>query len=134
MEIFNFEDKVVGKLVDTTLRAKDVNNIVNYLNYCFSSKNDFNIDKFNKTSLKNIQHFYNKLKTNIIMVSSYSIFDNIEEVELKAIKYVFQTLLNKYSDIHNDMTNSGVIMEKQDVRNIITGIGNVINQYAQLNR
>jgi hypothetical protein len=123
MEIFDFTDKVSKKLKGTEFEAKDINTIVNYLNYCFGEKNDFFIDKFNRSSLKDIQHFYNKVKSNIIMTYTTSVMEDIGVNELKVIKYIFQTLLNKYGEVSTKLTDKGLTFQKQEIRSIITALG-----------
>lgn len=98
-----------NKLKSKNLPAEEVtaiNEFVNFINFCFTEKNNFFITSFNKYSLRRIYTFYNTLKSNIICETN-NITDNMVPEDIKCIKFVICNLLKKYVEcttIHQIIT------------------------------
>ena len=79
--------------------AQAVNEMINFLNYCFHEKNNFFINNFNKSQLRVICDTYNTLKTNIIITGNNTIFDKINSSGIKQLKFILT--VNLRNQIYN---------------------------------
>lgn len=107
------------KLTDrySTNDIATINNMLSFFNYCFVEQNNFEIDNFQKSSLKMIYLGYNKIKSNILDSSVNNIFDSLTLQQLKTIRFVFINASKNNKSINNVWDNGSY--GKQLVTDII---------------
>jgi hypothetical protein len=79
--------------------ARDVNNVLVFLNYCFNMKNNFMVDGFNMKELHVVYKFYNTLKSNIL--DAAYLFRNINDHQLKTMKFIITSVIDDISKLDN---------------------------------
>ena len=112
------------KLTDrySTNDIATINNMLSFFNYCFVEQNNFEIDNFQKSSLKMIYLGYYKIKSNILDSSVNNIFDSLTLQQLKTIRFVFINASKNNKSINNvwDNGNSG--------KQLVTDIINLVSE------
>lgn len=116
---------------DSDVIAEDVNNLIILLNWCFHKKNNFFISDFNKKNIYPICISYNQLKTNILSKEFFenvgSIFQKINEQNLKTLKFVLHQFINNYDEIYLDESNTELCQKitKQSIKNCLGYINSI---------
>ena len=86
-----------------------VNELINFFNYCFLTRNGFFIENFNKRQLHGICEAYNKMKTNIIVTGNNTVFDRLSEAEIRQFKFIInKTINNKIYEKFKWLTKNGL--------------------------
>lgn len=80
--------------------AKDFNNLIIFLNWCFAKRNNFFIIDFNLAKLKNIYSAYNKLKCNILLEEKCYILRNINVYQLIALRFILNNYVKNFKSIN----------------------------------
>lgn len=105
--------------------SNDINNLIILLNWCFLKKNNFFVVDFNKKNIFSVCKSYNQLKTNILSKELFfvteSIFDKIETMNLKTIKFILYNYLNTYDVLSNESSNTELCekVTKDSIKNCI---------------
>jgi uncharacterized protein YqgV (UPF0045/DUF77 family) len=89
-------DKKTQYMVDNNLKQSDINEFINFMNYCFLVRNNFFIENFNTKIIKYVCQAYNKIKTNILDNECTDLFANIEQADLKTIRFIVKNIANNY--------------------------------------
>lgn len=109
----DYTEKIKNKL-PVGLLSEDINNIIIWFNFCFSAKNNFFVENFNKRSIKNIYVFYNQLKTNILNSDINDLLFNTDSNN-KLIRFILINFVNNYdniSTIENNVEICGIVSEE----------------------
>lgn len=120
----DYRSKIKAKLIyDSTIKdkeqtASDINNLIIFLNYCFLKKNNFFVENFNSTSLKNISIGYNKIKTNILTNDIMDLFVSVDLSSLKSILFIVTNAINNYKIIKNNNTELCSIISRDSLKRI----------------
>lgn len=112
-------------------KSSSINNMVILLNWSFFFKNNFFVEKFNNKYVHNVCESYNMLKTNILGKSDNNdIFDNINESELRRLKFILFNYVQSYNKISTDPKNKMLVsvVNVESIRDCIYMINNKINQ------
>ena len=99
----NYSEKIRGKLNifpdSIAINPEEFNSLIVLLNYCFTEKNNFYIDSFNKRNIKLICNIYNQIKTNIFNIEEKDVFNLCDIKSLKMLKFILIQFLSKYDNI-----------------------------------
>lgn len=101
---------------EMNLPAEDINSLVMFLNYCFTMKNNFFIENFNKGMIKNVYHVYNKMKTNIFSESE-NLYASLLPSDTKLLKFILSNFLSNYKKISDEQIKSYI--NETQLKNII---------------
>ena len=99
----------VNYSLDDTAHA--INEFINFMNYCFLTKNNFFVENFNKKQLRDVCYYYNQMKSNILInnKSDNTIFDNINLAGIKQLKFILiKNLNNKTYDNFEWLSKNGL--------------------------
>lgn len=83
-------------MVDDKLKQSDINEFLNFMNYCFLVKNNFFVDDFDINIFKHVYITYNKIKTNILEKNCNNLFEGIYPIQLETIKLIVENLITNY--------------------------------------
>lgn len=84
------------------LKEQDVNEFINFANYCFLIKNNFFYKDFNPKLVKNVHTFYNKLKSNILSMDCYDLLDGINVADIKLVSFILTKFTLNFTDMMKD--------------------------------
>lgn len=130
----DYSEKIKTKLIyDSTIKdkeqtAKDFNNLIVLLNYCFLNRNNFFIDNFNKKVIKQVNLTYNKIKTNVLTNEVYDLFDKIEYNDIKLIRFIIINSINNYSKIKPNNEELCEIVSRDSLKRCLVFINNTLNR------
>lgn len=117
----DYTNKIKTKITKkSTTTPADINNIIILLNYCFLNKNDFFVDNFNKRSIKNLNYFYNILKTNILNANILDIFNNTKKEDILLLKFIISNFLNNYEKIRDNNEKLCDLISQSSLKRIIS--------------
>jgi hypothetical protein len=108
--------------------AKNINDLVILLNYCFLNKNNFFVDTFNKSVIKDISKFYNQLKTNILMIDISDIFNQIYLENFKPIRFIVINFINKYKIIASNNNELCGHISIEDAKSLLVALNSLEKQ------
>ena len=112
----DYRSKTKNMCTEMNLPAEDINSLVMFLNYCFTMKNNFFIENFNKGMIKNVYHVYNKMKTNIFSESE-NLYASILPSDTKLLKFILSNFLSNYKKISDEQIKSYI--NETQLKNII---------------
>lgn len=101
------------------LHPEDINSLVIFLNYCFTMKNNFFIENFNKGMIKNVYHVYNKMKTNIFSESD-NLYTSLLPSDTKLLKFILSNFLSNYKNVFDQEIKSYI--NETQLKNIINSL------------
>ena len=112
----DYRSKTKNMCTEMNLPAEDINSLVMFLNYCFTMKNNFFIENFNKGMIKNVYHVYNKMKTNIFSESE-NLYTSLLPSDTKLLKFILSNFLSNYKKISDEQIKSYI--NETQLKNII---------------
>jgi hypothetical protein len=112
----DYRSKTKNMCTEMNLPAEDINSLVMFLNYCFTMKNNFFIENFNKGMIKNVYHVYNKMKTNIFSESE-NLYTSLLPSDTKLLKFILSNFLSNYKKISDKQIKSYI--NETQLKNII---------------
>lgn len=112
----DYRSKTKNMSTEMNLPAEDINSLVMFLNYCFTMKNNFFIENFNKGMIKNVYHVYNKMKTNIFSESE-NLYASLLPSDTKLLKFILSNFLSNYKKISDEQIKSYI--NETQLKNII---------------
>lgn len=112
----DYRSKTKNMCTEMNLPAEDINSLVMFLNYCFTMKNNFFIENFNKGMIKNVYHVYNKMKTNIFSESE-NLYASLLPSDTKLLKFILSNFLSNYKKISDEQIKSYI--NESQLKNII---------------
>lgn len=112
----DYRSKTKNMCTEMNLPAEDINSLVMFLNYCFTMKNNFFIENFNKGMIKNVYHVYNKMKTNIFSESE-NLYASLLPSDTKLLKFILSNFLSNYKKISDEQIKSYI--NETQLKNII---------------
>ena len=127
----DYTEKINPKIHDTSNMSSDcVNQFIILMNYCFKEKNNFFIPAFNKREIRNVYVSYNQIKTNILTPEIEYIFDNLEQTNIKLLKFILSNFINNYVVLNDDTTTNNKILcefvSKQSMKNCILEFNRIL--------
>lgn len=120
----DYRSKTKNMCKSMNLSPEDINSLVMFLNYCFTKKNNFFIENFNKGMIKNVYHVYNKMKTNIFSENE-NLYTNILPQDIKLLKFILSNFLSNYKNIKDGPIKSYI--NETQLKNIITSLSRTCN-------
>lgn len=112
----DYRSKTKNMCTEMNLPAEDINSLVMFLNYCFTMKNNFFIENFNKGMIKNVYHVYNKMKTNIFSENE-NLYASLLPSDTKLLKFILSNFLSNYKKISDEQIKSYI--NETQLKNII---------------
>lgn len=97
----DYKSKTKNMCREMNLTGDDINSLIMFLNYCFTMKNNFFIEDFNKGMIKNVYHVYNRMKTNIFAENS-NLYTGLQKADLKLLKFILTTFTANLKTIKDE--------------------------------
>ena len=105
--VVNYDHKT-KYMIDNHLKQSDINEFINFMNYCFLVRNNFFIENFNTKIIRYVCDTYNKIKTNILNNDCVDLFKGIEQSNLKSIRFIVKNIVNnhdRFIEVNEKMAN-----------------------------
>lgn len=89
--------------------SDDVNSLLILLNFCFIEKNNFFVNEYNNKNVKDVQGFYNSLKSNILnkellFTEEHQLFEKINKFQVKNVIFILKNYVYNFNNIFTEQT------------------------------
>jgi hypothetical protein len=98
--VVNYDAKT-AYMIDDKLKQSDINEFLNFMNYCFLVRNNFFIENFNVKKIKHVHEAYNQIKTNILDKDCANLFKDVDYADIKTVNFIVKNFINNYNNFMN---------------------------------